>query len=54
VSYKRKKTDNWNLPSKRKQLMEKWEEIKNRETPPQRPEILRTENNLDDISKDDA
>jgi hypothetical protein len=54
VSYKRKKTDNWNLPSKRNQLVEKWEEIKNRETPPQTPEILRTENNLDDRSEDDA
>ncbi len=54
VSYERKKTDNWNLPSKRNQLMEKWEESKNRETPPQTPEILRTQNNLDDVSKDDA
>jgi hypothetical protein len=54
VSYERKKADNWNLPSKRNQLMEKWEESKNRETPPQTPEILRTQNNLDDVSKDDA
>jgi hypothetical protein len=40
--------------SKCNPLMEKWEEIKNRETLPQTPEILRTENNLDGRSKDDA
>jgi hypothetical protein len=54
VNYKRKKSNNWNLPLKRSQLMEKWEEIKNKETPPQMPEILRTENNLDGVSEDDV
>ena len=53
VSYKRRKTDGWNLPSKRNLLMEKWEEIKNRETPPQTPERVREENVGENVSDDD-
>ena len=37
VNYKRRKTDSWQQPKTRADLLEKWKEVKHRETPPPSP-----------------
>jgi hypothetical protein len=37
VNYKRRKTDSWQQPKTRAHLLEKWKEVKHRETPPPSP-----------------
>jgi len=37
VNYKRRKTDSWQQPKTRADLLNKWAEIKHRETPPPSP-----------------
>jgi len=37
VNHKRRKTDSWQQPKTRADLLEKWKEVKHRETPPPSP-----------------
>ena len=37
INYKRRKTDSWQQPKNRAELLTKWAEVKHRETPPPSP-----------------
>jgi hypothetical protein len=37
ISFKKRKTDTWQQPKTKAQLIDKWNELKNRETPPPSP-----------------
>jgi len=46
INYKRRKTDSWQQPKTRANLLNKWAEIKHRETPP--PSPVRNEDDSSD------
>jgi len=50
ISYKRRKTDSWQQPKSRAELLTKWEELKHRETPP--PSPVRDEGDSSDEEED--
>jgi hypothetical protein len=50
VNYKRRKTDSWQQPKNRAELLTKWAEIKHRETPP--PSPVRDEGDSSDEEED--
>jgi hypothetical protein len=52
ISFKKRKTDSWQQPKNKTQLIEKWNEIKNRETPP--PSPAREEQQDDDEEEEDT
>ena len=52
ISFKKRKTDTWQQPKNKVQLIEKWNELKNRETPP--PSPAREEQQGDDEEEEDT
>ena len=50
VNYKQRKTDSWQQPKNRAELLTKWAEIKHRETPP--PSPVRDEGDSSDEEED--
>jgi hypothetical protein len=50
INYKRRKTDSWQQPKSRAELLTKWEELKHRETPP--PSPVRDEGDSSDEEDD--
>ena len=50
ISYKKRKTDSWQQPKSRAELLTKWEELKHRETPP--PSPVRDEGDSSDEEED--
>jgi len=52
ISFKKRKTDTWQQPKNKAQLIEKWNEVKNRETPP--PSPAREEQQGDDEEEEDT
>jgi len=52
ISFKKRKTDSWQQPKNKTQLIEKWNEIKDRATPP--PSPAREEQQDDDEEEEDT